>query len=48
MRSREARRRGRRGYVDIFDPGGTQSYNGLVLSVQHRFSKGLTTNANYT
>jgi hypothetical protein len=36
------------GYVDIFDPGGTQSYNGLVLSVQHRFSKGLTTNANYT
>jgi Carboxypeptidase regulatory-like domain len=36
------------GYVDIFDPGGTQSYNGLVLSLQHRFSKGLTLNANYT
>ena len=36
------------GFVDIFDPGGTQSYNGLVLSVQHRFAKGLTINANYT
>jgi len=36
------------GYVDIYDPGGTQSYNGLVLSVQHRFSKGLTLNGNYT
>jgi hypothetical protein len=36
------------GYVDVFDPGGTQSYNGLILSVQHRFNKGLTLNANYT
>jgi hypothetical protein len=36
------------GYVDVYDPGGTQSYNGLVLSLQHRFSKGLTMNANYT
>ena len=36
------------GYLDVFDPGGTQSYNGLVLSVQHRFSSGLTLNANYT
>ena len=36
------------GFVDIYDPGGTQSYNGLVLSVQHRFSKGLTLNGNYT
>jgi hypothetical protein len=36
------------GYVDVFDPGGTQSYNGLVLLAQHRFSKGLTINANYT
>ncbi|MBV9504485.1 MAG: TonB-dependent receptor, partial [Acidobacteriia bacterium] len=36
------------GYVDVFDPGGTQSYNGLVLAVQHRFSHGLTINGNYT
>ena len=36
------------GYLDVFDPGGTQSYNGLVLSVQHRFSSGLTLNGNYT
>ncbi|HLI84426.1 MAG TPA: carboxypeptidase regulatory-like domain-containing protein [Bryobacteraceae bacterium] len=36
------------GYVDIYDPGGTQSYNGLVLSLQHRFAKGMTMNANYT
>jgi hypothetical protein len=36
------------GYVDFFDPGGTQSYNGLVLGVQHRLSRGLTMNANYT
>jgi outer membrane receptor protein involved in Fe transport len=36
------------GYLDVFDPGGTQSYNGLVLSAQHRFSSGLTLNANYT
>lgn len=36
------------GYLDVYDPGGTQSYNGLILSVQHRFSKGLTMNANYT
>ena len=36
------------GYLDVFDPGGTQGYNGLVLSVQHRFSSGLTLNGNYT
>jgi len=36
------------GYVDFFDPGGTQSYNGLLLSVQHRFNRGLSVNANYT
>jgi len=36
------------GFVDIFDPGGTQSYNGLILSVQHRFNRGLSINANYT
>jgi hypothetical protein len=36
------------GYVDAFDPGGTQSYNGLVISGQRRFAKGLTINANYT
>jgi hypothetical protein len=36
------------GYLDVYDPGGTQSYNGLILSVQHRFNKGLTVNGNYT
>jgi len=33
--------------VDVFDPGGTQSYNGLILAVTHRLSHGLTANANY-
>lgn len=36
------------GYVDSFDDGGTGSYNGLVLAVQKRLSKGLSTFANYT
>src|SRR5579883_2253245 len=36
------------GFLDVLDPGGTQSYNGLILSVQHRFASGLTLNANYT
>ncbi len=36
------------GYVDSFDSGATSSYNGLLLSVQKRFSKGLSAFANYT
>ena len=36
------------GYVDSFDSGATSSYNGLLLSLQKRFSKGLSMNANYT
>ncbi|MBV8842140.1 MAG: TonB-dependent receptor [Bryobacterales bacterium] len=36
------------GYVDVFDPGGTQSYNGLILGVQHRYARGLTISGNYT
>jgi hypothetical protein len=36
------------GYVDSFDSGATSSYNGLLLSVQKRFSKGLSSSANYT
>ena len=36
------------GYVDSFDSGATSSYNGLLLSVQKRFSKGLSSFANYT
>ena len=29
------------GYVDTFDDGGTASYNGLLLAVTKRLSKGL-------
>jgi hypothetical protein len=36
------------GYVDVFDDGGTSSYNGLLLAVQKRVSKGLAINANFT
>lgn len=36
------------GYVDSFDDGATSSYNGLILSVQKRFSKGVSAFANYT
>lgn len=36
------------GYVDSFDSGATSSYNGLLLSVQKRFSKGFSAFANYT
>jgi len=36
------------GYVDSFDSGATSSYNGLLLSVTKRLSKGLLMNANYT
>ena len=36
------------GYVDSFDDGATSGYNGLILAVQKRLSKGLLMNANYT
>ena len=36
------------GYVDTFDDGGTSSYNGLLLLLQKRISKGLLANVNYT
>jgi hypothetical protein len=36
------------GYVDSFDSGATSSYNGLLLALQKRFSRGLSMNANYT
>jgi hypothetical protein len=35
-------------YMDVLDSGGTSSYNGLLLAVQKRLSKGLSTSANYT
>ncbi|HEY7387840.1 MAG TPA: TonB-dependent receptor [Bryobacteraceae bacterium] len=36
------------GYVDSFDSGATGSYNGLILTLQKRLSKGVLINANYT
>jgi hypothetical protein len=36
------------GAVDTFDPGGTASYNGLILSVQKRLSEHFSLQANYT
>jgi hypothetical protein len=36
------------GYVEALDDGGTSSYNGLILAVQKRLSKGLSASANYT
>jgi hypothetical protein len=36
------------GYVESLDSGGTASYNGLLLAVTKRLSKGLLINANYT
>ena len=36
------------GYMDTYDSGATSSYNGLILAVAKRLSKGLSANANYT
>jgi hypothetical protein len=36
------------GYVDSFDSGATSSYNGLILAVAKRLSRGFLMNANYT
>jgi len=36
------------GFMDQFDDGGTQSYQGLIFSVQRRLSRGVSTNFNYT
>jgi hypothetical protein len=36
------------GYVTQLDASGTASYNGLILSGQHRLSSGVTVTANYT
>ncbi len=36
------------GYVDNYDPGATQSYNGAIFSIQHRLSHGFTIIANDT
>jgi hypothetical protein len=34
--------------IDILDSSGTSSYHGLILAIQKRLSKGLSTTANYT
>jgi hypothetical protein len=36
------------GFMDQMDSGGTANYNGLLLSAQKRFSRGLAVVANYT
>jgi len=35
-------------YVDQFESGGTSSYNGMIVTVQKRLSRGVSLNANYT
>jgi hypothetical protein len=36
------------GNLTTWDPSGTQTYNGLLSSIQKRFSKGFSMNANWT
>jgi len=36
------------GAIQHVDPGGTASYNGLILSVQRQAARGITLNANHT
>jgi hypothetical protein len=35
-------------FLDQFETGGTMSYNGLMLSMQKRLSRGISVNGNYT
>ncbi len=36
------------GETEVLDTGGTGSYNGLILSLQHRFAHNFTSTSNYT
>ena len=36
------------GFMDQFDAGGTANYNGLILTLQRRLSKGVAVSTNYT
>ncbi|MFM2125820.1 MAG: hypothetical protein RL328_2271, partial [Acidobacteriota bacterium] len=36
------------GPTDMFESGGTSSYNGMILTAQKRLSRGVSFNANYT
>jgi carboxypeptidase family protein len=36
------------GFIDVWDDGGTRSYNGLLLKTEKRLSRGFTITANYT
>jgi hypothetical protein len=36
------------GFLSHYEPGGAQTYNGLLLSVQRRAAKGINAGANYT
>lgn len=36
------------GFMDVYDDGGTQSYQGMILSLQKRLGAGVSTSVNYT
>jgi hypothetical protein len=48
LRNPAANEGGLLGPVDQFESGGTASYNGMILAVQKRLSRGVSLNANYT